>query len=83
MTRVQLLKFYDYVGDYWATWLGRASMLPETYQEYSDAGLRKAIALATGDWARSHWKYHDYARYEEQHKKFYREFFDRWEATVR
>lgn len=45
MSREALLEQYDHVGDYWATWLGRASMLPETQDRMTDKQLREIIKL--------------------------------------
>lgn len=82
MSRIQLLAEYDRIGDYWAVWLQKAVMLPETQDDYTDSQLRKVIALATSDWARSNWKYHDYPRYTSEHSAFYEEFFERWDAII-
>ena len=82
MSRHELLQIYDRVGDFWATWLGRASMLPETFEDYTNDELKKVIKLATSQWARDNWKYHDYKRYPNENKRFYDEFFKRWQQIV-
>ena len=75
MSRKELLETYHHIGDYWATWLGKASMLPEIYDRYSDTVLKNIIKLATSQWARDNWKYHDYKSYKNEHEAFYNEFF--------
>lgn len=82
MNRDRLLQEYDRFGDYWAVWLGKASMLPEIYDRYSDEQLRAVINLASSSWARQNWKYHDYARYPDEHATFYEEFFRRWDELI-
>lgn len=82
MTRDQLLREYDRLGDYWAVWLDKAVMLPETYDDYTDKQLRAVIALASSVWARQNWIYHDYAEYPDEHTTFYDEFFKRWDELL-
>ena len=77
MSRSQLLKEYDRFGDYWATWLGRASMLSETQDDYTDGQLRNVIELMSGQWAHSGWKYHTNSGYDEEHRKFYEEWLEK------
>lgn len=82
MSREQLLKQYDRFADYWAVWLGKASMLPEIIDSYTDKQLRGVIEIASSDFARNGWKYHDYARFTDEHTEFYEEFFKRWDAVL-
>lgn len=56
MTRAELLKSYDHFGDYWATWLGRAWMLPEGPSQFSNVQLRKIIHFVSTSWSRVGWK---------------------------
>lgn len=82
MSREQLLKEYDRFADYWAVWLDKANMLPETQDRYTDEQLRGVIEVASSDFARNGWKYHVYARFADEHTEFYEEFFKRWHAVL-
>ena len=82
MSREQLLKEYDHFADYWAVWLDKANMLPETQDRYTDKQLRGVIEVASSDFARNGWKYHDYATFADEHTEFYEEFFKRWDAVL-
>lgn len=82
MSREALLEQYDHVGDYWATWLGRASMLPETQDRMTDKQLREIIKLMLSPWARQGWLYHDYDKYEDAHTAFYEEWSSRLDVIL-
>ncbi len=79
MSREALLKQYDHVGDYWATWLGHASMLPEIQDRMSDKQLREIIMLMLSPWARQGWLYH---KYDDAHTAFYEEWSSRLDAIL-
>lgn len=82
MTRQQLLEQYDIIGDYWATWLQRASMLPETQDDYTDSQLRRVISLASGPYAQNGWQYYDHHKFPKEHEEFYEGFFKRWDEII-
>ena len=82
MSREQLLKTYDHFGDYWAVWLGKANMLPEMSEKYTDYELKGVIALASGTYAHEMWKFHDINKYPDEHAEFYENFFQIWDKLL-
>ena len=77
MSRSQLLEQYDMYGDYWATWLDKAVMLPETQEDYTDSQLRKVIELASGPFAQQGYKLSP-----SDDGGFYDSFFEKWDAIL-
>lgn len=57
-------------------------MLNERRDTWTDSQLRAAIKVVSSPFARSGWKYHDYSRYEEEHREFYEEFNNQLDAAL-
>ena len=84
LSKSKLLRALSLYGDYFASWLERASMLPEVhrYSDFSVTTLRQLIRLCSGPFAQKGWPYHDYKQYGKEHDRWYNAFHSKFDAIV-